>query len=441
MHVNACARKAVWTLILACLVNTAWCQKITSFERDRAQAMLHDIADDVRKHYYDPNFHGLDWDEKVREAKQKIDQAETSNKALSEIAGALESLNDSHTFFLPPQHAYRYDYGWQGLLIGGHCYVSRVRPGSDAEGKGLKPGDEVVDINGYAPTKDNFWKMEYVLNTLRPQPALRLKLRDPQGKERTLDVVTKFTDMKRVKDLTVRGGGGDVWDLIREREDKAHQTRARTSEMGDDLMILQLPGFFANDSEVDSMIGKARKHKSLILDLRGNGGGSVETLKSLLGGMFDREIKIGDRVGRDEHKPMLAKFHGSRFEGKLVVLVDSRSASASELFARVVQIEKRGVVLGDHSSGSVMEAKRYSYKEGMEVVVFYGASITDADLIMTDGKSLEHTGVTPDELALPTAADLANNRDPVLAHAAEIAGVKLTPEEAGKLFPYEWPPE
>lgn len=442
MHVrNTWTRTASLTFLCISLAAPTWCQTFGGIERDRAQSMLREIAADVKKHYYDPNYHGLDWESKVREAKQQIDQVDSTNKALSSIAGLLDLLNDSHTFFQPPQYIRRHDYGWKAQLIGDHCYVMRVHPGSDAESKGLKAGDEILALNGYRPTRKNFWKMEYVYNTLRPQPAMHLNLRDPSGKERTLDVLTKFTETKRVKDLTGAGSGGDIWELVREEENDAHRERARTVEMGDELMILKFPGFFFTDSEIDSMLGKARKHKTLILDLRENGGGSVETLKYLLGEMFDKETKIGDRAGKDERKPMIAKGRGSRFEGKLIVLVDSGSASASELFARVVQIEKRGVVLGDLSSGSVMESKRYSYKTGVDTVVFYGASITDADIIMTDGKSLENAGVIPDEVLLPTAEDIANNRDPVLAHAAELAGVKLSPEAAGKLFPYEWPPQ
>ncbi len=64
--------------------------------------------------------------------------------------------------------------------------------------------------------------------------------------------------------------------------------------------------------------------------------------------------------------------------------------------------------------------------------------LTDADLINSDGKSLERIGVTPDQVMLPKAEDLASGRDPVLAEAARLVGLDLTPEKAGTLFPLEW---
>jgi carboxyl-terminal processing protease len=138
---------------------------------------------------------------------------------------------------------------------------------------------------------------------------------------------------------------------------------------------------------------------------------------------------------------MIAKTrNGQVFSGKLIVLIDSESASAAELFARVIQLENRGTVVGDRSSGMVMEAQIWPYQQGQGTVKFYDFEITDADLIMKDGKSLEKNGVVPDETALPTAADLAAGRDPVLSRAAELAGVKLDPAAAAKMFPFEWAP-
>jgi carboxyl-terminal processing protease len=137
---------------------------------------------------------------------------------------------------------------------------------------------------------------------------------------------------------------------------------------------------------------------------------------------------------------MITKPNESHYvPAKLFVLVDSQSASAAEIFAKTIQLQKRGIILGDVSSGSVMESRRFQYTSGLDVVTFYGASITDADVIMPDGKSLERVGVTPDVLVLPTAADLAARRDPVIAKAAELAGATITPEKAGTLYPDVWP--
>jgi C-terminal processing protease CtpA/Prc len=166
----------------------------------------------------------------------------------------------------------------------------------------------------------------------------------------------------------------------------------------------------------------------------------VDTLKSLVGGVMDHDVKIGDLVARDNPKPVEAKSKGKgAFAGKLIVLIDSQSGSAAELFARVVQLEKRGTVIGDQSAGGVMLAEEHGYSAGTDTVLSFGASITSADILMGDGKSLEGKGVIPDEIILPSPADLASGRDPVLVHAAEIAGVKLDPEKAGSIIPFEWP--
>lgn len=432
--------KQLWLLIaIITLLSPAWPQQINGHDREYATAMLEQIASDVKKHYYDPKLHGVDWDSKVVELKQGINRAETTDDALAQVAALLDSLNDSHTFFLPPQRPFRVNYGWSAQMVGEHCFVIRVEPGSDAEGKGVRPGDEVLSISGYSPTRTNFAKLEYVLNTLRPQRSLNLSLRDPAGKQRTIDALANITQTNLAKQMTWDLGGNRRRDVILEMEAKAHEIRPRIAEMGDGLIIIKLSAFFFSEGQTEALISKARKHKALIVDLRGNTGGSGDTLKYLLAGMFDRDVKVGDRVTRDERKPLVAKTHGHSFEGKLLVLVDSRSASASELFARVIQLEKRGAVLGDTSSGRVMEAKLYTYKVGAGTVVFYGAEITDANMIMTDTNSLEHIGVSPDETVLPSAADLASGRDPVLARAAQSLGVELSPENAGKLLPYEWP--
>src|SRR4029078_5816988 len=97
------------------------------------------------------------------------------------------------------------------------------------------------------------------------------------------------------------------------------------------------------------------------------------------------------------------------------------------------QLEKRGTVLGDRTSGMVMRSRLYPHQIGLETLVFYGVSLTDADVIMGDGKSLEGMGVQPDEILLPTAEDIRSQKDSVLARAVAMAGGTLDPAEAGKL--------
>ena len=413
-------------------------QEFTPKERVQAQAMLKDVSNDVKMNYYDPHLHGLDWDAKVREAKEKIDKADSLNRALSSIAAVLDGLNDSHTVFLPPPRPYVYDYGFQMQMIADRCYVTRVRPGSDAEAKGLKPGDEVRTVNGYTPTRGDYWRMQYLFWVLRPQQSLQLNIRGLDGGERQVDVIPKFRQLPKVNHLNEL----NVFDIDREVNDEKRVLGVRYANRDYNLLIVRLPEFISFSDEVDSIISKIKAYKAVVFDLRGNPGGVADMVQSLLGGVFDHKVKIGDRVGRGTNKPIETAHHFRPYAGKLAVLVDSNSSSAAEIFARVIQLEKRGVVVGDRSSGKVMEAEEYAHRTSGttgDSYLVYGAEVTVADVVMADGQSLERQGVVPDAVVLPTASDLAIGRDPALAKAAELLNVTMSPEEAGKLFPYEWP--
>jgi carboxyl-terminal processing protease len=423
--------------VLALLPSLALCQEeMTRLEREQRQAMLSTAYDDIRKQYYDPKFHGLDWKARYQDAKENVAKAKTKTEANLQIAAMLEGLNDSHTHFIPPRRAVREDYGFFYQMIGDRCFVTHVQPGSDAEAKGLKRGDEVLTINGFTPTRDSLPKMQYVLNVLYPQVGLRLDVRDPAGNIRKADVMAKEKETPLV--LT----GVDRWrDGLVSRENR-RQEQPTWVEFGEKLMILRLSNFLMTDLGADGLAEKARQHTALIIDLRGNPGGALNSLRRFLGDMFEKDVKIGEEVKRDKTTPQITKGRGAdAFKGKLLVLVDSSSASASEIFSRAVQIEKRGTVLGDVTSGSVMAAEFYPHTYGTHEVLFYAVEVSVADFVMSDGKTLEHVGVTPDEKFLPSQQDLAAGRDPLLAHAAHEAGINLSPEKAAELFPFDFPKE
>jgi len=404
------------------------------FERERHVIILRSIKEDIKKNYYDPQFHGIDLDAQFKNAEQAIQQATSIGKMSGIIAQTLVNFDDSHLFFVPPGKVNKTRYGFDMQMVGDACYVTRVNEKSDAFKKGLRVGDQIMDIEKFTPTRKDLWLMNYYFRALRPQPVIELGIRKPDGKQSIVQIEAIIASGKQIVNLA--DSTIDINNYIRESEDAYTESRRQfIYDQEKQFMIWQMPSFSLTPADIDSIMDKAKDKDALIIDLRNNGGGRVDTLKRMIGWFFEQDVKIGDEKTRKETKEMIAKSKGKDcYKGKVVVLVDSESGSAAEIFAKVIQLQKRGEILGDVSAGAVMESRYFPHQQGLDVVIFYGASVTIADLIMTDGKSLEKTGVVPDEKILPTAQDLAENRDPVLAKAIKNLGFEMTAEQAGSLF-------
>ncbi len=402
--------------------------------RDYSLRMLDEMKEILDTNYFDSKFHGMDLKARIETAKTRVKTLEYNWQMYRVLAQVLMDLDDSHTRMLMPSRTDHFEYGLTWQMIGDLCFVTSIKKESDAAVQGVEVGDQIVNIGKYPPARNNLWKINYLLYRLDPANTLDLKLRKPDGTEKSLTIKAKTsTDKEWAAELKAKKD--------KREGEKEKYSPFKCHEISKDLTACKLDTFVVEKGDVDKMMRQANKYPNLILDLRGNSGGYVVMEQYLLSFFFDREVKIADLVFKDKKEERMTKVLDldKRYKGQVIVLVDSNSASAAEMTARVLQIEKRARVFGDYSSGSVMTSVTFPFRSVMSAlsdaaIIKIGMSITIADVVMRDGSRLEHIGVVPDEVLQPVGLALKLKTDAVLAYTASKFGATLSPEDAGKFY-------
>ncbi|MFI6539355.1 S41 family peptidase [Nonomuraea sp. NPDC050547] len=263
-------------------------------------------------------------------------------------------------------------------------FITSVLPGSPAAKAGIRPGDIIVKANGVPAFIGNTVNQSIVEAFATNPVKLTLK-RPTTGRTRTLDL-----------------GEGPI----------TRQPPAVTSTtLPGGAVHVQLPGFF--EGAADQVIAKLRgKPEAVVLDLRGNGGGSPREVTRLLGAFAHGKITSyfcpfkGDCVPNrtDDTVPLL----GSR----LIVLTDRGCASACEDFSAAVKDNNLGTLIGTRTAGAVSgPAEGYRLNDGSILLLPKVRHLGPAR------ETIDTIGVPVDHYAPMTALDLATGRDPGVAKA------------------------
>ena len=399
-----------------------------SLQLEIARDMLQPVKQQIREEFYDPAFTGVDFDGVFRAAEQQLAGARSTSEVYAIVAQAVINLGDSHTRFAPPPRPVLVKYGWALQIIGQNINVQAVQPGSDAEKQGVKPNERVLAINGMSVNHDSLHVIRYLLVALNPQAEVRVQLQDGTGAVRE---VTFASEVKRLaNNLTAQSV--DLMRLTLEWESEQIKARSTFRDLGPGVLYWKLSSFLDED-DVSAGLRKCKGYEHVIMDLRGNPGGLQEAMLDAIGAFLGRKADIGSLRERQRTEKLTARSRHS-IAAKLYVLVDGGSSSAAEVFARAMQLEKRGVVLGDRSAGFVNQSRGFWLSSGpSDRLVPFGVTVTTAALLMSDGQPLEKVGVTPDVWLVPPPKDLAAGHDPVLATAAKMAGLSLTKAVAGEI--------
>jgi carboxyl-terminal processing protease len=381
-------------------------------ERGRMEDIMDVVAKDIQRKFYDPKLKGVDWKTISERARQRIRQADHLGDMLAAIASVPYQLYDSHTYFIPPGRSAKVDYGFEAEPFAKDILVYKLKKDGPAIKAGLQLGDKIVAMYGFAAKRENFFEMTRYFEFLNPATELTLEIERGNDPPRTIKIPAKVEQ---------RGQGYLMdYNAIRQMIDAQEPIYKHQNYEGN-VGYLKLRAFMLSPGGVEAMLHRVKNSSAVIIDLRGNGGGAEETLTALAGFFSDQPYEMATQVGRDKTESLKVKPRTPRIVAPAVVMLDDESASASEMFARDMQIRKKAVVIGDNSGGRVNRAQIFWEKVGAHDMVGFGIEIAVSKVVMEDGEELENHGVTPDEFCVPTTKDLHDEKDICLDKALELA--------------------
>ena len=385
--------------------------------RKRSKHRIDRIYSDLKKSYYDPNFGGKDMEGFYNKALLEIERSGSIQERVTILSNFLLALEDSHTFYAGGNAISLRDFGFSFRFHGESAFVSAVDSWADVSAQQLRPGDEIVSFNDQRLTRLNAHRVVVNFLGLHPIRPLELVVRTPSDSVRNVLIHSDTAAIRKLSGAEYRKLYAAVMDSAR------RATGHVTVSVEDRVFIWKLPQFEEADISLGKVARNAGKHETVILDMRGNPGGPVVRLEEVLGFFIEQPLEIGTLRTRWAREPFKSKPKRDRLKNRIIVLVDSETASAAEVFTRLLQLEKRATVIGDRTSGAVMASMRFGE-----------ASITVSDFVLPNGERLEKVGVQPDIVVIPTPLQLANGWDPVLAYALTAAGVPTTPAHAATLL-------
>jgi carboxyl-terminal processing protease len=227
-------------------------------------------------------------------------------------------------------------------------------------------------------------------------------------------------------EFTVRKAGGTITKVTMRKEKMRNDDNIVRSFMltgAAKIGYISLPDFYtrwgdglngarcANDVAKEILKLKKENIDGLILDIRYNGGGSLEEAVALAG-IFIDEGPLGSLADRTGQAALLKDFNrGTVYDGPLVVMVNGQSASASEFLAGVLQDYRRGLIVGSRTFGKATAQQLFpldpTQKSPTLESIRRGSgytTITQGKFYRVNGMSAQETGVIPD-IYLPDLAE------------------------------------
>lgn len=272
------------------------------------------------------------------------------------IDAMLGSL-DPYTEYVPESEIEDYkmkyistQYGGIGagtLTINGKLFVNEVSDGHPSQKNDIRPGDQIVKINGIAIEGKERSQISQLLRGPKGTPVDLILLRDG-------NTINKTIVREEIKQPNVSYSG----------------------MLNDQIGYIRLEKFLENSGqEVKDALEQINKQKpkGLVLDLRNNGGGILQEAVKIVNLFVDRNVLVVTQKGRNPEKSITYKTTVNAIAPTLplVVLINGASASASEIVAGAIQDLERGVVVGQRSYGKglVQQTFNLPYNSLVKVTV------------------------------------------------------------------------